>query len=53
MDFEDFKEQFTEDVGKVLYDRGIDAAVTTNTVEKMNESYEALTITPEGSHVGE
>lgn len=38
MDFEDFKEQFTEDVGKALYDRGIDAAVTTNTVEKMNES---------------
>lgn len=53
MDFENFKEQFTEDVGKALYDRGIDAAVTTNTVEKMNESYEALTITPEGSHVGE
>ena len=26
--------------------------MTTNTVEKMNESYEALTITPEGSHVG-
>lgn len=43
MDFENFKEQFTEDVGKALYDRGIDAAVTTNTVEKMNESYEALT----------
>ena len=38
MDFEDFKEQFTDDVGKVLYDRGIDAAVITNTVEKMNES---------------
>ena len=38
MDFEDFKEQFTEDVGKVLYDRDIDAAATTNTVEKMNES---------------
>lgn len=52
MDFDNFKEQFTEDVGKALYDRGIDAAVTTYTVEKMNESYEALTITPEGSHVG-
>lgn len=38
MDFEDFKEQFTEDVGKALYDRGIDAVATTNTVEKMNES---------------
>ena len=25
MDFENFKEQFTEDVGKALYDRGIDA----------------------------
>lgn len=52
MDFENFKEQFTEDVEKALYERGIDATVTTNTVEKMNESYEALTITPEGSHVG-
>ena len=52
MDFENFKEQFTEDVGNALSERGIDAAVTTNTVEKMNESYEALTITPEGSHVG-
>ena len=52
MDFENFKEQFTEDVGKALSERGIDATVTTNTVEKMNESYEALTITPEGSHVG-
>ena len=52
MDFENFKEQFTEEVGNALSERGIDAAVTTNTVEKMNESYEALTITPEGSHVG-
>ncbi len=52
MDFENFKEQFTEDVGNALSDRGIDATVTTNTVEKMNESYEALTITPEGSQVG-
>ena len=37
MDFENFKEQFTEDVGNALSERGIDAAVTTNTVEKMND----------------
>ena len=44
MDFENFKEQFTEDVGNALSERGIDAAVTTNTVEKMNESCPLITI---------
>ena len=52
MDFENFKEHFTEDVAQALYERGIEASVTTNTVEKMNETYEAFTVTPEGSNVG-
>ena len=52
MDFEEFKEQFTEDVKQGLADAGIDAKVSINTVEKMNESYEAMTVTPEGSNVG-
>ena len=52
MDFNEFKEQFTEDVKQGLADAGIEAKVSTNTVEKMNESYEAMTVTPEGSNVG-
>ena len=52
MDFNEFKEQFTEDVKQGLAEAGIEAKVSTNTVEKMNESYEAMTVTPEGSNVG-
>ena len=52
MDFNEFKEQFTGDVKQGLADAGIEAKVSTNTVEKMNESYEAMTVTPEGSNVG-
>ena len=52
MDFNEFKEQFTEDVKQGLADAGIEAKVSINTVEKMNESYEAMTVTPEGSNVG-
>ena len=49
MNFDESKDQFTEDVKQALKDTGIDAKVSTNTVNKMNESYEAMTITPEGS----
>ena len=52
MDFEEFKEQFAEDVKNDLEGKGIDASVKDNTVEKMNENYDALTVTPEGSNVG-
>ena len=52
MDFENFKEQFAEDVKKELYENGVEANVSTSSVEKMNESYEALTVTPEGSNIG-
>ena len=52
MTYEEFKDQFTEDVKQALKDAGIDAKVSTNTVNKMNESYEAMTITPEGSNIG-
>ncbi len=52
MSMEDFKEQFAEDVKEVLDEKGIDADMTLRTVEKMNESYEAITVTPEGSNVG-
>lgn len=52
MDFEEFKEQFAEDVKNDLEGKGIDASVKINSVEKMNETYDALTVTPEGSNVG-
>ena len=52
MNFNEFKEQFTEDVKQGLADAGIDAKISINTVEKMNETYEAMTVTPEGSNVG-
>ena len=41
MDFNEFKEQFTEDVKQGLADAGIEAKVSTNTVEKMNGSNRA------------
>ena len=52
MDFEKFKESLIEDVQQGLYEKGIEANVSTNDVSKLNESYEALTVTPEGSNVG-
>lgn len=52
MSFEEFKEQFTNDVKETLEDRGVDVNVAVNTVNKLNESYEAMTVTPEGSNVG-
>ena len=32
--------------------RGIDANISIQEVKKMNESYEAVTVTPEGSNIG-
>lgn len=52
MDFENFKEKFMEDIKERLEDAGIDAKITTNTVKKLNESYEAITITPNDSNMG-
>lgn len=52
MDFEKFKESLIEDVQQALYKKGIEANVSTNEVSKLNETYEALTVTPEGSNVG-
>ena len=52
MDYENFKESFIEDVKASLYERGIDANVSIHQVDKMNESYEAITVTPEGSNIG-
>ena len=50
MDYENFKEQFVEDVKERLYEQGTEVDITVNTVNKLNESYEAMTVKPEGSN---
>ena len=53
MNFEDFKENFKGDVKDTLERRnGIEYEVDARTVEKMNSTYEALTVKPEGSVIG-
>lgn len=53
MDFDEFKEKFVEDVKQGLYERGgEDVNVSLHTVNKLNESYDAMTITPVGSNIG-
>lgn len=52
MDYESFKEKFVEDLQDRLYEQGADVNVSVNTVNKLNESYEAVTVTPEGSNIG-
>ena len=42
MDYENFKEQFVEDVKERLYEQGTEVDITVNTVNKLNESYEAV-----------
>ena len=52
MDYESFKEKFVEDLKDRLDKQGADVKVSVNTVNKLNESYEAVTVTPEGSNIG-
>lgn len=53
MDFEQFKEELKESVTEILHDRyGMDATVEARTMEKMNETYDALTVKPEDSQIG-
>ena len=53
MDFEQFKENLTKDVKACFDDRtGADSSVETHKVDKMNYSYEAMVVKPEGSDVG-
>lgn len=49
MDYESFKEKFVEDLKDRFDEQGADVKVSVNTVNKLNESYEAVTVTPEGS----
>lgn len=53
MDFEQFKENLAADVKEQIYERfGSEVAVETHTTEKLNASYEALTVKPEDGNVG-
>ena len=50
--YEEFKEQFISAVKESLYEQGSDMNVSVNEVKKLNESYEAMTVTPKGARVG-
>ena len=53
MDYEKFKDQFNNDLKQELYERGAAKVdITVQRIEKMNESYDAITVMPEGSNVG-
>lgn len=52
MDYEQFKERIEEDLHQALADHGIDANFSQHHVEKLNASYDALSVTLEGSHIG-
>ena len=52
MNYEDFKEKFIEDVSDRLYEQGAEVNISVHEVNKLNESYEAITVTPEGSNIG-
>ena len=47
MEYEKFKEQFVEDLKAKLEEGGEKYQVETNEVQKMNETYEAVTVKPE------
>ena len=47
MDYENFKESFTEALQEDLYGKGIEARFDMKSVEKLNnEGYDAVTVTP-------
>ena len=50
--YDNFKDLFMEEVKNQLEDAGIDAKISLNTVKKLNDSYEAMTVTPEGESIG-
>ena len=53
MDFETFKENLASDVKEQFYERyGKEVAVESHKIDKMNETYEALTVKPEDGVIG-
>ena len=53
MNYKQFKENFMKDVKDELSEREIgNVNISSQEVQKVNESYDAMTITPEGSNIG-
>ena len=52
MDYEQFKAAFAEDLKTNLQKLGIEADVSEHHIEKLNDSYDALSVTPKGSSIG-
>ena len=52
MNYEEFKNEFVDALQERLYERGNEVTISITNVENMNESYEAITVTPEGSNIG-
>lgn len=53
MDYKQFKENFMKDIKDELAERGIgNVSISTQAVQKVNESYDAMTVTPEGGNIG-
>ena len=53
MNYETFKGEFTEDLKKRLYENGIkDVKMSFRNIEKPNQSYESLSVVPEGNNIG-
>ena len=52
MDYENFKQDFQKSLKEELAERGMNTEVSTQKVEKMNESYDAVTVKPIDSIIG-
>ena len=52
MNYEEFKNEFVDALQERLYEGSNEVSIHVSTVEKMNETYEAITITPAGSNSG-
>jgi hypothetical protein len=52
MDFNDFKAELAKGIQSELDDRGMKTDVEFHHVDKMNQSYDAITVRPEDSNVG-
>lgn len=52
MDYEQFKVAFAGDLKTNLQKLGIEADVSEHHIEKLNDSYDALSVTPKGSSIG-
>ncbi len=53
MNYEDFKEQFVENLKESLYERGLDdVQMRESHVDKLNGGYDAVTVTPGDSNIG-